>query len=178
MNLSGKLLPPQILRSHSTVPNVSVSSNPAVLTLKLDAPQLQERMDLSTPALPHRPLSRKDGIVFTPTQLICSPSALSLASTDSSSSSQHEIVIDVTPTILQSSDHLASPLEASFVNAASDLEDSKLVNIVLDLYDRQHFEWTMIAEPIQRVWGIKATSATILAILQQHGRIQRTLWWD
>jgi hypothetical protein len=176
MNLSGTSPPekPPTLSLHSTVPNVLVSPKLPALP-RLDSPQLSERMDISTPVFAHKAsLSRKDKIVFVPTQLISSPSAVSLASTDSSVS-QDDIVIDVSPNILHGDDQQASPL--SFTNTDSVL-DPKLVILVLDLYDRQRFEWTMIAEPIQRMWGIEATSATILAILQQHGRIQRTLWWD
>jgi hypothetical protein len=54
----------------------------------------------------------------------------------------------------------------------------KLVRVVLDLFDYQRLDWTMIAEPVQRMWGVAMTSGTILTILQQNGRIQRTLWWD
>ncbi|KAF2085462.1 hypothetical protein K490DRAFT_58613 [Saccharata proteae CBS 121410] len=55
---------------------------------------------------------------------------------------------------------------------------SVLDHIVLELFDVQRMDWTMIAEPVQRLYGIEITSAGVLGILQQHGRVQRTQWWD
>ncbi|KAF2816508.1 uncharacterized protein BDZ99DRAFT_137775 [Mytilinidion resinicola] len=60
----------------------------------------------------------------------------------------------------------------------SEFIDPWLVRVVLDLYDVRRYDWTMIAEPIQRVWGISTSSAIVLAILQRNGRIARTAWWD
>ncbi|KAK7543904.1 hypothetical protein IWX49DRAFT_591752 [Phyllosticta citricarpa] len=53
-----------------------------------------------------------------------------------------------------------------------------LEKIVLQLFDEQRMDWMMIAEPLQRVYGLEVTSAGVLSILQQHGRVQRTMWWD
>ncbi|KAK8233474.1 hypothetical protein HDK90DRAFT_466518 [Phyllosticta capitalensis] len=53
-----------------------------------------------------------------------------------------------------------------------------LEKIVLQLFDEQRMDWMMIAEPLQRVYGLEVTSAGVLFILQQHGRVQRTMWWD
>lgn len=53
-----------------------------------------------------------------------------------------------------------------------------LEKIVLELFDVQHLDWMMIAEPLQRLYGLDVDSAAVLGILQEHGRIQRTTWWD
>ncbi|KAF2143300.1 uncharacterized protein K452DRAFT_297057 [Aplosporella prunicola CBS 121167] len=53
-----------------------------------------------------------------------------------------------------------------------------LETIVLQYYDVQRMDWMMIAEPLQRLYGLEVTSAGVLSILQQHGRVQRTEWWD
>jgi hypothetical protein len=60
----------------------------------------------------------------------------------------------------------------------SEFIDPWLVRVVLDLYDVRRYDWMMIAEPIQRVWGIRTSSAVVLSILQRNGRVARTMWWD
>ncbi|OCK82012.1 hypothetical protein K432DRAFT_433746 [Lepidopterella palustris CBS 459.81] len=57
-------------------------------------------------------------------------------------------------------------------------QDPLLVRVVLDLYDVQRFDWTQIADPLQRMWGFETSSAAVLAILQRNGRVTRTVWWD
>ncbi|KAL5419225.1 hypothetical protein PMIN04_007043 [Paraphaeosphaeria minitans] len=55
--------------------------------------------------------------------------------------------------------------------------DPWLVRVVLDMYDMRGFDWTMIAEPIERIWGFKTSSAEVLGILSNNGRVGRR-WWD
>ena len=55
--------------------------------------------------------------------------------------------------------------------------DPYLVILVLDCYDKKGFDWTMIAEPIERIWGIRTSSAEVLGILSGNGRVGRR-WWD
>jgi hypothetical protein len=55
--------------------------------------------------------------------------------------------------------------------------DPWLVRVVLDMYDIRGFDWTMIAEPIERIWGFKTSSAEVLGILSNNGRVGRR-WWD
>lgn len=55
--------------------------------------------------------------------------------------------------------------------------DPWLVRVVLDMYDIRGFDWTMIAEPIERIWGFKTSSAEVLGILSGNGRVGRR-WWD
>ncbi|KAB2572977.1 hypothetical protein DBV05_g8361 [Lasiodiplodia theobromae] len=53
-----------------------------------------------------------------------------------------------------------------------------LEKIVLELFDVQHLDWMMIAEPLQRLYGLDVDSAAVLGILQENGRVQKTMWWD
>lgn len=55
--------------------------------------------------------------------------------------------------------------------------DPWLVRVVLDMYDIRGFDWMMIAEPIERIWGFKTSSAEVLGILSNNGRVGRR-WWD
>lgn len=55
--------------------------------------------------------------------------------------------------------------------------DPWLVRVVLDMYDIRRFDWMMIAEPIERIWGFKTSSAEVLGILSGNGRVGRR-WWD
>jgi hypothetical protein len=55
--------------------------------------------------------------------------------------------------------------------------DPWLVGVVLDLYDKRGFDWTMMAEPIERIWGFRTCSAEVLGILTGNGRVNRR-WWD
>jgi hypothetical protein len=52
-----------------------------------------------------------------------------------------------------------------------------LVRVVLDMYDVHGLDWTAIAEPIGRVWGVQTSSAEVLDILSGNGRVGRR-WWD
>jgi hypothetical protein len=53
-----------------------------------------------------------------------------------------------------------------------------LVRVVLDLYDVRGLDWMSIAEPIERIWGFRTSSAEVLAILSDNGRVLNRLWWD
>ncbi|KKY26941.1 hypothetical protein UCDDS831_g00989 [Diplodia seriata] len=53
-----------------------------------------------------------------------------------------------------------------------------LEKIVLELFDVQHLDWMMIAEPLQRLYGLDVDSAAVLGILQDNGRVQKTMWID
>ena len=53
-----------------------------------------------------------------------------------------------------------------------------LVRAVLDLHDVRGLDWMSIAEPVQRVWGVKTSSAEVLAILSDNGRVVGRRWWD
>lgn len=55
--------------------------------------------------------------------------------------------------------------------------DPWLVRVVLDMYDIRGFDWMTIAEPIERIWGFKTSSAEVLGILSGNGRVGRR-WWD
>ena len=55
--------------------------------------------------------------------------------------------------------------------------DPWLVRVVLDMYDVRGFDWTMIAEPIERIWGFRTCSAEVLGILSGNGRLGPR-WWD
>ncbi|KAF2442664.1 hypothetical protein P171DRAFT_474072 [Karstenula rhodostoma CBS 690.94] len=57
------------------------------------------------------------------------------------------------------------------------MHDPWLVRVVLDMYDIRRFDWMMIAEPIERIWGFKTSSAEVLGILSNNGRVGRR-WWD
>jgi hypothetical protein len=52
-----------------------------------------------------------------------------------------------------------------------------LVRVVLDMYDVRGMDWMSIAEPIERVWGVRTSSADVLGILSANGRVGRR-WWD
>lgn len=58
------------------------------------------------------------------------------------------------------------------------MHDPWLVRVVLDLYDVRGFDWTMMAEPIERIWGVKTCSAEVLGILSGNGRVLGRVWWD
>ncbi|KAF2008980.1 hypothetical protein BU24DRAFT_428947 [Aaosphaeria arxii CBS 175.79] len=64
-----------------------------------------------------------------------------------------------------------------YQDASVPMFDPWLVRVVLDLYDVRRFEWMMIAEPIERIWGIRTSSAEVLEILSANGRLRRC-WWD
>lgn len=50
--------------------------------------------------------------------------------------------------------------------------------LVLELFDGQKVAWMMIAEPLRRVYELDVSSAVVLGILQDHGRVKKTVWWD
>lgn len=53
-----------------------------------------------------------------------------------------------------------------------------LVRVVLDMYDVRGLCWMNIADPIQRVWGVQTSSAEVLGILSDNGRVGVRRWWD
>ncbi|XP_014558933.1 hypothetical protein COCVIDRAFT_93084 [Bipolaris victoriae FI3] len=53
-----------------------------------------------------------------------------------------------------------------------------LVCAVLDMHDVHRLDWTSIADPIERVWGVRTSSADVLGILSDNGRVMRRRWWD
>ncbi|EOA85403.1 hypothetical protein ACJQWK_06715 [Exserohilum turcicum] len=53
-----------------------------------------------------------------------------------------------------------------------------LVCAVLDMHDVRRLDWMCIAEPIERIWGVRTTSADVLGILSDNGRVNRRRWWD
>jgi hypothetical protein len=53
-----------------------------------------------------------------------------------------------------------------------------LVRVVLDLYDVRGLAWQNIAEPVERIWGVRTSSAEVLGILSGNGRIVGRRWWD
>lgn len=53
-----------------------------------------------------------------------------------------------------------------------------LVKVVLDLYDVRRLDWMSIAEPIERKWGVQTSSAEVLSILSDNGRVLNRRWWD
>ncbi|KAF2194638.1 hypothetical protein K469DRAFT_493700, partial [Zopfia rhizophila CBS 207.26] len=53
-----------------------------------------------------------------------------------------------------------------------------LVRVVLNMYDVRGIDWTMIAEPIERIWGVRTSSAEVLGILTGNGRVRERVWWD
>ncbi|CBX99585.1 hypothetical protein IAQ61_005162 [Plenodomus lingam] len=53
-----------------------------------------------------------------------------------------------------------------------------LVKVVLDLWDLRGLDWMSIAEPVQRIWGIRTCAAEVLAILCLNGRVGARRWWD
>jgi hypothetical protein len=55
--------------------------------------------------------------------------------------------------------------------------DPWLVRMVLDMFDVRGFDWMSIADPIERVWGVRTGSAEVLEILVGNGRVRR-VWWE
>lgn len=53
-----------------------------------------------------------------------------------------------------------------------------LVRVVLDMYDVRGLDWMAIADPIERVWGVQTSSADVLGILSDNGRVPNRRWWD
>jgi hypothetical protein len=53
-----------------------------------------------------------------------------------------------------------------------------LVRLVLDLYDVRGLDWMSIAEPVERIWGVQTSSAEVLSILSDNGRVLNRQWWD
>jgi hypothetical protein len=53
-----------------------------------------------------------------------------------------------------------------------------LVRVVLDMHDVHRLDWMSIAEPIERVWGVRTSSAEVLDILSDNGRVSNRQWWD
>ncbi|USP80333.1 hypothetical protein yc1106_07607 [Curvularia clavata] len=53
-----------------------------------------------------------------------------------------------------------------------------LVCAVLDMHDVRRLDWMSIADPIERVWGVRTSSADVLGILSDNGRVVRREWRD
>lgn len=53
-----------------------------------------------------------------------------------------------------------------------------LVQVVLNLYDVMGLDWMSIAEPVYRRWGVQTSSAEVLDILSDNGRVLGRKWWD
>lgn len=53
-----------------------------------------------------------------------------------------------------------------------------LVQVVLNLHDVMGLDWMSIAEPVQRRWGVQTSSAEVLGILSDNGRVLGRKWWD
>ncbi|KAL6705658.1 hypothetical protein ACN47E_006605 [Coniothyrium glycines] len=53
-----------------------------------------------------------------------------------------------------------------------------LVRAVLALYDARGLDWMSVAGSIERIWGVRASSAEVLEILSNNGRISNRRWWD
>ncbi len=66
---------------------------------------------------------------------------------------------------------------AIYQDMSTPMYDPWLVRVVLDMHDVRGFDWTIIAEPIDRIWGFKTSSAEVLGILSANGRVGRR-WWD
>ncbi|KAF2756890.1 hypothetical protein EJ05DRAFT_501442 [Pseudovirgaria hyperparasitica] len=56
--------------------------------------------------------------------------------------------------------------------------DAHLVSLILHLHDGCQYDWTAIAEPLGRRWGVRTSSAVVLGVLQGCGRVRRGVWWD
>lgn len=64
-----------------------------------------------------------------------------------------------------------------YQDMSSPMYDPWLVRVVLDMYDVRGFDWTMIAEPIERIWGFRTCTSEVLGILSGNGRLAPR-WWD
>lgn len=53
-----------------------------------------------------------------------------------------------------------------------------LVRVVLDLYDVRGMDWMSIAEPVERIRGVPTSTAEVLDILSDNGRVGNRKWWD
>lgn len=76
----------------------------------------------------------------------------------------------------------ATPIEEPpspflFQDKAYPMYSPWLVRAVLDLHDVRGLDWISIAEPVGRIWGVQTSSAEVLAILSDNGRVHRR-WWD
>ena len=164
---------PQVHRSHSemfkSASQLRASPSPSPLS-KLSS-QVFRPFSPACPAQPAIIASNINQIII-PSSPSPSPSAYSNASTiPDHNTNNHPSSRSPSP----SNDYERRSLHEDEDSVAV---DPWLVRVVLDLYDIQHFDWMMIAGPIQRMWGVETSSAAVLAILQRNGRIQRTVWWD
>ncbi|KAF2715777.1 hypothetical protein K504DRAFT_457916 [Pleomassaria siparia CBS 279.74] len=71
----------------------------------------------------------------------------------------------------------SSPLSI-YQDPSTPMYDPWLVRVVLDLFDIRGFDWMSIAEPIERAWGCRTSSAEVLGILVGNGRVVGWKWWD
>jgi hypothetical protein len=87
-------------------------------------------------------------------------------------------------TFCQSVTYDATPIEEQpsspflYQDTSCPMYSPWLVRVVLDLYDVRGLDWMSIAEPVQRLWGIHTSSAEVLDILSDNGRVHNRRWWD
>ncbi|KAI2480284.1 hypothetical protein Ptr902_08465 [Pyrenophora tritici-repentis] len=65
-----------------------------------------------------------------------------------------------------------------YQDTSSKMYSPWLVRVVLDMYDVRGLCWMDIADPIERVWGVQTSSAEVLGILSDNGRVGVRRWWD
>ncbi|KAF2246986.1 hypothetical protein BU26DRAFT_506291 [Trematosphaeria pertusa] len=85
--------------------------------------------------------------------------------------------INTVPAALPPPPEILSSSLSIYQDTSVPMYDPWLVRVVLDMYDVRGFDWTMIAEPIERIWGFRTSSAEVLGILSGNGRVGRR-WWD
>lgn len=84
-----------------------------------------------------------------------------------------------TPSSDKDKDTAPSPLSPFlYQDTSCPMYSPWLVCAVLDMHDVHRLDWTSIAEPIERVWGVRTSSADVLGILSDNGRVMRRRWWD
>ncbi|KAF2266494.1 hypothetical protein CC78DRAFT_615009 [Lojkania enalia] len=74
--------------------------------------------------------------------------------------------------ITDSTVEIVTPDFSLYQDTSSPMYDPWLVRVVLDMYDVRGFDWMMIAEPIERIWGFRTSSAEVLGILSGNGRLR------
>ncbi|KAJ4288422.1 hypothetical protein N0V90_011657 [Kalmusia sp. IMI 367209] len=85
--------------------------------------------------------------------------------------------INIKPNSFPTPPEILSSTLSIYQDTSVPMYDPWLVRVVLDMYDIRGFDWTMIAEPIERIWGFRTSSAEVLGILSGNGRVGRR-WWD
>jgi hypothetical protein len=85
--------------------------------------------------------------------------------------------INTAPTERPPPPEILSSTLSVYQDMSTPMYDPWLVRVVLDMYDVRGFDWTMIAEPIERIWGFHTCTAEVLGILSGNGRLGPR-WWD